>query len=74
VTTERGPYMTPSRYLQLERLIASTEARILTRVEALEEDLAAQKRAQLDVLRAQVGALMGLLREQIGTHNRGADT
>lgn len=70
--TQRGPYLTESRTVALERQIAETEARINQRIDQLESRLAS--RVTVDVLRSLTGGLMHELRAMLGTDTRGGTT
>jgi hypothetical protein len=71
--TERGDYLTRNRALAIEREIGELEGRLMARVDRLEAELAEQRRAQVDVLRAQATAMLETLRSMIGA-DAGAHT
>ncbi len=60
--SERGPYLTHSRAIDLERKIAELEGRWRERFERQDRELAELRRIQTDGLRAQIAALINVLR------------
>jgi len=62
----RGNYLTQQRYLDLERKIAASEARMTARMDELERRLAAVGGDVWESVRAQAGALVNLLKDHAG--------
>ena len=66
VATERGPYLTPSRALQLERAIARLEGRFLERFERIDRELAELRAHEAEAIRGRVQAELEQLRALTG--------